>query len=87
MSQTFQAILQLIERGEVRVSAHGYDELAEDGLFVRDVLVNIVDAVIVEDYPTIRRVHVFWCFKATGKATPSMSCGAFRKTPLHQRFW
>jgi hypothetical protein len=35
MSATFQQILDLIARGEVRVSSHGYDELAQDGILVR----------------------------------------------------
>jgi hypothetical protein len=32
MGQILQQILELIERGEVRISAHGYDELAEDDI-------------------------------------------------------
>jgi hypothetical protein len=70
MSQTFQAILQLIERGEVRVSAHGYDELAEDGLFVRDVLANIVDAVIVEDYPDYPKGACVLVLQSDGEGNP-----------------
>ena len=40
MSQTFQQILELIKRGEVRISSHGYDKLAEDGILVGRIQVN-----------------------------------------------
>ncbi|UCC87476.1 MAG: DUF4258 domain-containing protein [Anaerolineales bacterium] len=51
MSQIFQRILELIQRGEVRVSAHGYDELAEDDILVRDVMAGVREAEVIEDYP------------------------------------
>ena len=51
MSQTFQQILELIERDEVRISVHGYDELAEDDILVRDIMIGVKDAVVLEDYP------------------------------------
>jgi uncharacterized protein DUF4258 len=55
VSQTFQRILDLIARQEVRVSAHGYDELAADGILVKDVLASARDGVVVEDYPEYRK--------------------------------
>jgi len=51
VSQIFRQILELIEHGEVRISVHGYDELIEDDIFVKDVMAGIREAVIIEDYP------------------------------------
>ena len=51
MSQTFQKILELVARRDVLVSDHGYDELAEDDIFIDEIVSGISTAVIVEDYP------------------------------------
>ena len=55
MSETFRQILHLIERGEVRVSAHGRDELAQDGILVREVMAGVAEAIVVEDYRTMQK--------------------------------
>ena len=55
MSSTFQQVLNLISRGEVIISTHGYDELANDGLLVKDVMAGVSEAVILEDYPEYRK--------------------------------
>lgn len=51
MSDTFRRIVDLVHHGEVRVSAHGYDEMAEDDILAGDVIDGVGAGVVVEDYP------------------------------------
>lgn len=51
MSRNLANIRRIIALGEVKVSSHGYDELAEDGILVRDVMAGVETALLVEDYP------------------------------------
>jgi len=51
MSDTLQRIKGLAAKGQVRVSEHGYDELADDNLLARDVINGLPAAEIIEDYP------------------------------------
>jgi len=44
-------VQELVGNGEVRISDHGYDELAEDGLTVREAVAGVFSGTKVEEYP------------------------------------
>ncbi len=50
MSEFVERVQDLIKNGEVRISEHGYNELAEDDITVNEVLSGIQEATIIEEY-------------------------------------
>ncbi len=95
MNQTFRQILRLIEQGQIKISDHGYDEMAADNLHVRDVIGSVTDALVVEDYPDYpkgrcvlvqqkdrkgRPIHVVWGIPR-GKSSPAVLVTAYRPDP------
>lgn len=75
MSSTFDKIQHLVGSAELRISEHGYDELASDELAAREVVEGVQSAILVEDYPVFPKgpcvlllqrdrkgkpVHVVW---------------------------
>jgi len=95
MKKTFSKILELIENNEVKVSAHGYDELAEDGILIKDVLVNVKDAIVLEDYSNYQKgpcilllqkdlkgkpIHVIWGIPENA-SSPAVLITAYRPDP------
>lgn len=50
MSQTFRKILQLVKNKEIKISAHGYDELSNDNIYFRDIINSITEGKVIEDY-------------------------------------
>ena len=92
MSKTFEQIRYLVERREVIISDHGYDQLAQDDIFVRDIMAGIFDAVLVEDYPEYPKgpcvlvlqkdrngepIHVVWSIPKNA-SSPAVVVTAYR---------
>lgn len=92
MSATLDAVRLLVARGEVRISAHGYEELAADNLFANEIVMGIGDGMLVEDYPDYPKgrcvlvlqhaqdgkpVHVVWGIPR-GRSEPAVLVTAYR---------
>lgn len=92
MSHTFKKIIELIKKGEIRISDHGYDELAEDDLLVKDIMAGVQHGKVVEDYPDYPKgpcvlvlqrdkggnpIHVVWGIPR-GVASPAVLVTAYK---------
>ena len=95
MTDILDRIQQLIRSSKVRISAHGYDELAEDKISVREVVAGIEAAETVEEYPTFAKgpsvltlqhdgnggpIHVVWGIPK-GYDGPAVLVTAYRPDP------
>ncbi len=79
MSTTLEKICVLVQRGVVRISDHGYDELIADGILAREAIQDIAEAVLVEDYPNYPKGPCTLVREQTMKIDTSMCSGAFQK--------
>lgn len=95
VSSTFDRIRALIAEGIVRISEHGYDELAVDGLLARELVEGVETADVIEDYPDYpkgpcvlllqrtkdgRSVHAVWGLPAAS-ASPAVLITAYVPDP------
>lgn len=92
MSKTLELIQALASRGKLKVSLHGYEELANDEIRVRDAVSGLSTAVVVEDYPTYFKgpcvlvlqrdgagqpIHIVWGIPA-GQESPAVLVTGYR---------
>lgn len=95
LSKILEQVQALVARGEVYVSLHGYEELAADRIPVRDAVIGLGAAVVVEDYPDYPKgpcvlvlerdgggqpIHVVWGIPA-GQASPAVLVPGYRPDP------
>ena len=85
----------LISRGEIRISDHGYDELVADSISVREVIEGVWEAQVIEEYPDYpkgpcvlllqrdrwgKAIHVVWGIPL-GSESPAVLVTAYRPDP------
>jgi hypothetical protein len=95
MEPFWEKIHNLIARGEVKISVHGYDELAADGLSVREIMLGVGEGIVIEYYPRYKKgpcalvlqkdrgkgpIHVVWGIPKE-KSGPAVLVTAYRPDP------
>ena len=92
MNDILEQIIALVGQDTVRISEHGYDELASDGILVRDLVSSLPRTELLEAYPDFPKgpcvlvlqqdsggkpVHVVWGIPKE-KSSPAVLVTAYR---------
>jgi Domain of unknown function (DUF4258) len=95
VSDTLRRVIELIREGNVLISAHGYDEMGEDGILAGEAIEGAAAATMVENYPEYgkgpctlvlqrdrngRTIHVVWGIPR-GQVSPAVLVTAYRPDP------
>ena len=95
MADFLDKIQQNFQNDQVRISEHGYDELAEDNLTVSEILKGLSEAKVLEEYPDYPKgpcalflqrdsegsiVHTVWGIPK-GHEEPAVLVTAYRPDP------
>ena len=98
MRRTLGRVQQLLAEDEVRISDHGYDELAADAILAGEVIAGVQQAVVLEDFPDYVKgpcvlvlqhdsagnaIHAVWGI-AQGTTSPAVLITAYR--PDHEKW-
>jgi len=79
MRSTIRRVVDLIDRREVRISDHGYDELARDGILVREVVAESGLEKSLKITRTTRKGRRFWFCSEIPPVGPFTWFGASRE--------
>lgn len=82
MSETLEAVKKLVAAGHVRISEHGYDEIAADGIYVREMLAGVNKATVIEDYPTFPKGRAVLVLEFYKDSRPIHVYGVYRRGSL-----
>lgn len=92
------SIIDLILKGDIKISLHGYEDLANDKISVKDTVSGIKEAVVVEEYLDFPKgpcvlvlqkdskgnpVHAVWGVPA-GHSSPAVLVTAYR--PIREKW-
>jgi len=95
MSEIWDNIASLIENRDILISEHGYDEIAADGLTVREIVAGSAESIVLEEYPDYSKgprvltmikdhdgnpIHAVWGIPR-GSTSPAVLVTAYRPDP------